>query len=196
MLLQGGGMEIKMKKKMVVLLIAAGIASGIGASAAECENAAETPRIGYVQSAGVQETVKGKAERIVVGLEKKEIDVSDLPSAPYYVGDTLMVPLRRISEALGYSVGWNEETGEITVDDEYIQSAVLRENSRKAVFMGRLKVIDMSREIENAKETVIMDGCTYVPSEFFREFLNDVEVSGNTVSVSPSMAQIQGKTER
>lgn len=139
---------------------------------------------------GAEEETDG-AYKLVVGTDKKEVDISDLPSEPYYEGENLMVPLRKISEALGYTVGWNGETGEISVDDNYIQSAVLKEDSAKVTFSGRLRAIDTSREIENAVKTVVKDGCTYVPLDFFKEFLNDVSVNGKTVSVSPSTAEIQ-----
>ena len=119
-----------------------------------------------------------------------EIDAGALPCPSYSEGNTLMIPLRAVAEALGYKVGWNSETGAITVDDEYIQSATLYDGSTKAIFSGRLSVIDMSREIENAQKTTVIDGHTYVPSEFFKEFLNDVITDGKTLKVSPSMAHI------
>ena len=37
--------------------------------------------------------------------------------------ETLMVPLRPIAEALGYSVAWCAETGEVTVEDAYTQKS-------------------------------------------------------------------------
>ena len=101
-----------------------------------------------------------------------------------------MIPLRKTAEALGYRVEWDAETGNIIVDDDYIQGALLHSGTAKAVFTGHLKVIDMSREVENSAETVIYDGCTYVPADFFEEFFNDVAVDGMNISVSPSMAEL------
>ena len=86
-----------------------------------------------------------------------EIDLSDLPRAIYESDGHIMIPLRKTAEALGYRVEWDAETGNITVDD-YIQGALLHSGTAKAVFTGHLKVIDMSREVENSAETVIYDG--------------------------------------
>ena len=104
-----------------------------------------------------------------------------------------MIPLRKTAEALGYRVEWDAETGNITVDDDYIQGAHLHSGTAKAVFTGHLKVIDMSREVENAVETVIYEGYTYVPADFFEEFFNDVVVDGMSVSVAPETVELDGE---
>lgn len=66
----------------------------------------------------------------------------------------------------------------------------MHSGTAKAVFTGHLKVIDMSRETENSAETVIYDGYTYVPADFFEEFFNDVVIDGMNMSVSPSTAEL------
>ena len=86
------------------------------------------------------------------------IDLSDLPRAIYESDGHIMIPLRKTAEALGYRVEWDAETGNITVDDDYIQGAHLHSGTTKSVFTGHLKVIDMSREVENSAKTVIYDG--------------------------------------
>ena len=147
------------------------------------------------ESYAAESTSSEKAEKeynVLIGLDKRELNTDGLPMKAYSEDGVVMVPLRRVSEALGYVVDWNPENGEITVDDDYIQSAVLRHNSKNVIFSGKLKVIDMSRETENIRETVIINGCTYVPAAFFREFLNDVTVTGNTVIITPSMAELVG----
>ena len=100
------------------------------------------------------------------------------------------VTLRKIAEALGYNVTWDYDTQSVTVDDDYIQKATLKNRSCEAVFEGHLKVINMSRTIENARETVVRDGYTYVPLEFFREFLNETIVENGVISVSPQMCEL------
>lgn len=97
-----------------------------------------------------------------------ELALDDLPAEPYVEGETVMV----------------------TVDDDYIQKATLKNRSCEAVFEGHLKVINMSRTIENARETVVRDGYTYVPLEFFREFLNETIVENGVISVSPQMCEL------
>ena len=122
----------------------------------------------------------------------QSLDLTDLPLAPYWEGETLMVPLRKIAEGLGYTVAWDRELHAAVVDDEYIRRAVLRPGTTRVDFTGHLKVIDMSRTAENAEKTVIHQGYTYVPLEFFREFFNDAALEGGTVTVEPSMAELCG----
>ena len=128
----------------------------------------------------------------VISVSGQNLDLQDLLVAPYREGDTVMVPLRAVSEALGYTVGWDPETRAITVDDEYIQKATLCAGSAAVTFEGHLQVIDMSREMENAVPTVIHEGHTYVPVQFFQEFLNDTAIDGTVITVAPSMCEING----
>lgn len=123
-------------------------------------------------------------------VNEQTLDLSGLPCAPYREGETVMVPLRKIGEALGYKVGWDAQTGAITIDDAYIQKATLYNGSAKAVFEGHLQIINMSREIENSVKTVIHKGHTYVPLEFFQEFLNDTAVEGSKITIAPSKCEI------
>lgn len=121
---------------------------------------------------------------------EQTLDLSDLPQAPYKDGNTVMVPLRKIAEALGYQVDWDPETGAITVEDTYVQKATLFDGTEKVVFEGKLQIIDMSREIENAAKTAVYNGYTYVPFEFFKEFLNDATIEGTMITVAPSMCEV------
>ena len=143
-------------------------------------------------AAAAQPEARTAVESIRIGWEEAPLELSGLPRAPYYEGESLMVPLRRIGEALGYRVSWDAATGAITMDDDYIQMATLHDGSAEAVFQGRLQVIDLSRTVENEQKTVIVDGCTYVPLRFFREFLNDTEVDGAVVRIAPSRAEVCG----
>lgn len=71
------------------------------------------------------------------------LDIRDLPVAPYVERDTIMVPLRKICEALGYRVRWNAETKAITVDDEYIQEATLFNGTAAVIFEGKLPLVKL-----------------------------------------------------
>lgn len=127
---------------------------------------------------------------VFVGLDQRELDLSALPSAPYYEGGALMVPLRAVAEALGYAVGWDAATGTITVDDEYIQYAALHGGSAAAEFGCYLQVIDLSRTVENAAATVILAGRSYVPAAFFAEFFNDVTLTEKGLFIAPQTAEL------
>ena len=119
----------------------------------------------------------------------KTVDASSLPRAVYDVDGTVMVPLRLTAKALGYDVSWNGKAGQIIVEDR-IQKAVLRSGSTTARFIGKLKVINLTRDESMSAAAVIYSGCTYVPADFFGYFLNDVTVDGSSVSIAPQMAQL------
>lgn len=123
------------------------------------------------------------------------LDLDDLPIVPYHEGDTIMVPLRKIGEALGYTVGWDAESGVITIEDNYIQKATLYNRTTTVIFEGKLKVIDMSRKIENAVQTIVHNGYTYVPLEFFQEFFNDTAIDGYTITIAPSTSELHSTIE-
>lgn len=120
----------------------------------------------------------------------REVDLSGLPKAPYEEEGVLMVPLRLIGEALGYTVDWDPESGAITVDDDYIQKATLFDGTAAVSFEGHLRVIDMTHSWENDAPTACYEGCTYVPLTFFEAFFNDVSLQNGCISVSPSMAEL------
>lgn len=126
-----------------------------------------------------------------VGTEGTAVSLDDLPVQPYWEGETLMVPLRKIGEALGYRVDWDPETGAITLDDETVQKVTLLDGSAKAVFTGELKVINMSREVELTAPVTVHSGYTFVPLALFEEFFNDVSQENGVISVAPRMSELQ-----
>ncbi len=119
----------------------------------------------------------------------KELDLKDC--APYYEENTLMVPLAKISEALGYTVKWNDATREATVEDAYTQKATFALDTNKVAIEGKLQVVDLTRDVENAQKTVIHNERTFIPVEFFEEFMNEISIEGNTITIAPSTAEIQ-----
>lgn len=142
-------------------------------------------------SASAAETIqKEEIATYTIIVNDQVLDINNLPLAPYEEGSTVMVPLRKIGEALGYKVDWNSETKAITIDDGYIQKATLFNKTATVTFEGKLQVINMSREIENTVETIIHDGYTYVPMEFFLEFLNDVTVENMVIKIAPSKSEL------
>lgn len=136
-----------------------------------------------------QSALKEIPSAIIVG--EKKFDINDFHYPPYYEGNLLMVPLRKIGEALGYTIEWDSQTGAITIDDNYIQKATLYDGTATIIFEGHLKVIDMSRKIESTERTVIHNGYTFVPLEFFKEFFNDTIIRENEIEITPSKSELQ-----
>ena len=116
--------------------------------------------------------------------------VTDEKTAPYIQNETVMVPLRLVAEALSYDIGYDAETGEITVEDAYVRRARLKNGSGDVVFEGKLKVIDMSRSTTLAEKVTVKNGVTFVPSEFFVEFFNDITLEGGVLDISPQTSEL------
>lgn len=148
--------------------------------------------VALTSAAQVVDKPSGNNYAVSVGTDEKRLDLSALPCDPYYDGEYMMVPLRAVAEALGYKVSYNEATGEITVDDDYIQSATLKNGSATVTFKGHLQVINMSRDITLPVRTAIIGGHAYVPADFFTEFFNEVKVENGVVTIAPQMAYIDG----
>lgn len=142
----------------------------------------------FSASAWAAEDVQGQKDtafQLLIGVD--ETVLVDAPS-PYYEKKTLMVPLRSVSEALGYQVTW--QAGLITVDDDYTQKAVLRCESNEVGIIGKLKVIDLSRQITMAEAVSVDRGKAFVPLEFFREFFNETNIAGQQIFIAPQMAEL------
>ncbi len=144
----------------------------------------EEPEIDKDETKKDDEDKKNDGFTIVIG--GKELDLSNLP---YYDGDTLMVPLRKIGEALGYKIGWDEKTGAITIEKENDRKATLFNGIKDVIFRG--KKDNKDNRFENKSKTVIKDGCTYVPLDFFNEFSNDTSIKGRTIKVAPGMHHVR-----
>ena len=135
-------------------------------------------------------TPKDAGMVILTGLEKEELPQGDLPCRSYYQGETLMVPLCAVAQALGYRAEWDAQTKTAIIDDEYIQKATVTAGSKTVPFEGHLKIIKMAREAELAVAPAVQQGVLYVPAAFFTEFLNDVEYGEGIITIVPSMAYL------
>lgn len=113
-----------------------------------------------------------------------------LETTAFYKDGVLMVPLRETAEALGYTFDYDEKSGTAVVDDHYIQKAALTVGSADVKFTGHLSIIDMSRDVTLSAQTVVRNDVVYAPSDIFVEFMNDVNVSGSSVDISPSTVEL------
>ena len=146
-----------------------------------------------ISAASAAEVAPNVFFELRVGIDAKPLKLRELPRAPYCEGRTLMVPAVQIARALGYKVELDEKAKTLTIDDGVMQAATLTDGKKETVFTSRLTIIDLSRTIENAAETVFLDGCVSVPVEFFEEFFNDVSVENGTILIAPSMCSIDGR---
>ena len=86
---------------------------------------------------------------------------------------TTLLPIRAISEQLGYTVTWNGEDRSVRVSDE---------NSAVTVVLGETAVTTVARSAASLeKAPVLIDGVTYVTADFFTLLTGDansVQING------------------
>lgn len=173
------------------ILTAAGITAVVLSS---CTEAAE---IGVTEQGLLNKTVSDNLSECETSENKNDwiILVNDTHIAlnghyPYKENDAVMIPICEVSEALGYQVSPHTGDSAFTIDDKYIQKAVLTNGSDLVAFEGNLKVINMSREIKLSVPITVKDDCVYAPAEFFTEFFNDVTVYENSIIIAPSKSKL------
>lgn len=79
---------------------------------------------------------------------------------PFIENGRTLVPIRFISEALGYNVSWNEEKREVSVFNSYMD-LVLKIEDKDAIVNGKLVNLDVPAKI--------VDSRTFVPLRFIGE---------------------------
>ena len=77
----------------------------------------------------------------------KAIQTSKPELMPFEHKGTVLVPLRATAESLGYEVSWIAADKAIRVEDR-IQSVVVKNGSALAKFTGKLKVVNLTQDIE------------------------------------------------
>lgn len=120
----------------------------------------------------------------------KEIQTSKTGLMPFEHKGTVLVPLRATAESLGYEVSWIAADKAIRVEDR-IQSVTVKNGSTLAKFTGKLKVINLTQDVELPEPVQSKKGVTYVPASFFEPFFNEVVVKEGNVSISAQMSSIQ-----
>lgn len=78
--------------------------------------------------------------------------------------EPIMVPVREVSEALGYSVGWNEELGRVSVGS-YDMGITLAVGDNSYTKAGNEPIV------LDIAPTKVNDSTTYVPLDFFSKVL-------------------------
>ena len=93
-------------------------------------------------------------------------DICDIAT----INNTRMIPVRNISETLGYSVEWLGETKEIVVS---------RSNDVFRMKIGEDCYRTSEKEVSLGAAPIISNGSTYVPLTFLTELMNEKTVFGN-----------------
>lgn len=130
----------------------------------------------------------------VVVIDGVPVDLSG--AAPYVTGKTLMLPVRMLAEALGYTVIWDEgetpETSAVQFGNEEIWMRFRLQDNVVVRTVGRAS--DSERLIALPVAPVLRGELTYVPAEIFQTFLGDgnFSIDGQTVYMqSPASGTIE-----
>jgi len=119
------------------------------------------------------------ADESNVAVAEKSIVISgktiEAPAAFLNDQNVVMVPLRAIAEELGYKVGWNDETKQITLGNTISLTA-----GKDEYIFARMAPIKLGTA------PVLLKGNSYVPLDFFTEVaqLSDAYVSTSEIVIN------------
>ncbi len=97
---------------------------------------------------------------------------------------TLMVPLTKISEALGYSVKKESATKKITIEGVNYK-ITLKKGMKKIRYISTLKCMTVSKTVTLPEKTTVRGKVLYVPVDFFRQMFNGITVEGENIKITP-----------
>ena len=106
-------------------------------------------------------------------------------SAPYISGEQIMIPLRLISEKLGFEVSWNEEEQSVHLDNGAVNTTLII--GADSYYMASSTSIGMSTPTSLGAAPELKDETTYAPANLFQILFcdeNAVQVSGNTITIA------------
>ncbi|WP_145333042.1 copper amine oxidase N-terminal domain-containing protein [Paenibacillus xylanexedens] len=145
---------------------------------------------GALYASATKVSAAASAPAYTLTVNGKEIQTSKTELMPFEHKGTVLVPLRATAESLGYEVSWIAADKAIRVEDR-IQSVIVKDGSTLAKFTGKLKVINLTQDVELPVPVLSKKGVTYVPASFFEPFFNEVVVKEGSVSISAQMSSIQ-----
>lgn len=109
----------------------------------------------------------------------------DLGSAvPYEVEGHVMLPLRKVAEALGFVVTWEQEPLRATVDDGLVKSSVTIGVDSYFMFGGQ--AVGLSAPQSFGVAPVLTDGTTFVPTDLFTLLCGQSSVKDGVVLLEKS----------
>ena len=101
--------------------------------------------------------------------------------APYEQDGRVMLPLRKVAEALGFAVTWNQETQTASVDDGLVKSSVTI--GVDSYYMASSQAIGMSAPQSFGVAPVLHSDSTFVPSDLFTLLCGQSTVKDGVVAL-------------
>jgi len=75
--------------------------------------------------------------------------------------------------------------------EDGIQWVLVKSGSQAVQFTGKLKIINLTQEVDLPAPVQTHKGVTYVPASLFEPFFNEVVVKDGNVSISAQLSTIQ-----
>ena len=100
-------------------------------------------------------------------------------------GDVLMLPLRAVCEALGFSVAWNEEDSSIKIDNGEVNTTVVI--GVDSYYKASSKAIGLTAPFSFGAAPMLINDKTYIPAELLNLLFSNPEivtVDGDTMTVN------------
>lgn len=131
-----------------------------------------------------------RAADCTVTVKDQPLNTRDLPQRPaaIYADGELLVWAAPVARQLGYTVQQRED-GALLLEDS-IQQVALRPGDNTAVFTGKLKIIDLSREELLPAPTERYRGEVYVSPAVFEGFFNVLTQGENSLDISPVVYEL------
>lgn len=102
-------------------------------------------------------------------------------TAPYEEGGHVMLPLRPVAEALGFSVTWDQATRAAALDNGTVKSAV--SIGTDSYYLSGSQTAGTGTPQSFGAAPALVKGTTYVPSELFTLLCGHASVKDGTVSL-------------
>lgn len=109
-----------------------------------------------------------------VDVDGQPVDLQGLPIKHY--NGHLMLPLRPVAEAMGFTVSWDPTTYTAILSNGQIQSPV--QIGFDSYFYSSIHAIGMSAPFSVGASPMLIDGWTYVPAQYFSMFADSKVADG------------------
>lgn len=110
-----------------------------------------------------------------------EGNVLDLTAVPYEENDRVMLPLRAVAEALGFTITWEQKTKTAYLDNGTLSSSAVIGSDQYAI--GGDPAEGSTSAQSFGAPPALVEGVTYVPSEFFTLLCGHTTVKDGKVSI-------------
>ena len=119
------------------------------------------PEINNIQDDSIKDTYIEAPKMIEINGNALNLGNNEI----FLENGNIMVPLRAVSEALGYEVNWNNETKTVDIDNGVVKTSV--QIGLDSYYKSSSKALGLTAPLNYGASPVIVNGNTYVPINLF-----------------------------